>query len=153
MRCIFNAYIHLFQGSTAEGLCIFKILERNPENNYDGISWNCGFDIDIMHIDNNINIIDYHEFDIKYRFFLESRSPEEWASPDFCEHEKEPLVRYNITNTKTQTSLFQFVGLLRPACDECLDINIFSPNSPLRVGLFTFENLNSRSNLAIQICI
>ena len=73
--CISNIHFHLFQGSAAEGLSISKIKEMNPNKNFDGISWSCGFDIDIMHIDNNINIIDNHEFDMKYLFFINSRSP------------------------------------------------------------------------------
>ena len=66
----------------------------------------------------------------KMEHFLQSRSQDvslkrrlkEWASIDFCNHEKEPLVMFPMKDNH------QFFGLFRPACDDCLNRNsiIFS---------------------------
>ena len=76
-----------------------------------------------MHVDKSINIIDDYELSMKLDHFIQSRSQDvsvkrrlkEWASTDFCDHEKEPLVSFQMNGN------VQFFGLFRPACDDCLN--------------------------------
>ena len=104
-----------------------------------------------MHVDKSINIIDDYELSMKLDHFLQSRSQDisvkrrlkEWASADFCDHEKEPLVSFQMNGN------VQFFGLFRPACDECLKRNSINTDLPMNI-LEKSRDFNGRKMVMVS---
>ena len=121
----------IFQGSAAEGLVIYSIVERDPEVFWYGLRYTRRFDYDVMTVKNDIVVLDEDsQYMPAVTYFLndhtkECRDADEamkmWTEADFCHHEKEPLIMTTIDEFSNPFGVVDHVMLVQPACKKCKD--------------------------------
>lgn len=114
----------VFQGSSAEELCVYSIEEMDePSNWYGWLRFKRKFDYDILYV---LKHKAETEDNLAFKFcdFMNSslrknkdqkESLTEWKEAKFCLHEMEPYVLFY-----TLEADISYFGVGQPACDTCI---------------------------------
>ena len=123
----------MFQGSTAEGLAIYKMKERGHEGMFNNLRWARHFDYDLMYIKNQEVVDENSVFGPSSMAYVaaNSKGGEDvegalalWKEAKFCKHELEPLVMMKMVDKNDSLGLMaEYVDIRQPGCNDCADPN------------------------------
>ena len=121
----------IFQGSTAEGLAIYRIEEnQNPEDWIHNLRWDRHFDYDLMSVKNK-KVLHNFQYQQAMSCFMAkhsqggqnmARALKLWKEARFCLHDKEPLLVQGIFDENDPLGMLaEHVIILQPACTTCVN--------------------------------